>query len=98
MTYIPNVREKTVKPLFKGTKGDFGERENPYWEGNMDEAGKIEIIGYDWCVQQVEGFFDTIDDSYIKNVIDDIRGDLLEWLEVSRNETVVSIIDNLSDR
>lgn len=91
MTYLPNVREEIEKPLFVGTKGSFEPRPNAYWEGNLDRDGKLEVSGYDWCVEQVKNFFAN----YPKHK--KTQEHLAEWLEMERTELVVSLIESMPE-
>lgn len=50
MSYIPNVREKEING-----------RENPYYEGNLNEDHKRLIDAYDKCVEDAENFFSNLD-------------------------------------
>jgi len=104
MTYIPNVRDVFTKPLCVGTKGAEGREreENPYWEGNLRSTDREYVRGYDICVEDVECAFANAEDyecgadvrpSDVGKVIGDFKEWLLDWLENSRNETVVSILD-----
>lgn len=89
--YLPNVREKVITPLFVGTKGDNGPRENAYYEGYMDERGRAELIGYDWAVECLENAL------YLAGVGEKKRESILTIMECDRNDMVVSIIESMDE-
>ena len=53
MSYIPDIRAEIEEPLYKGTKGSFEPRENPYYQGLLNEEGANYVVGFDYAVEQV---------------------------------------------
>lgn len=94
MSYIPDTRHK-MKTDYCGNQTD---ELNPYWYRNLEGDDATELFGYDWAMNQVELSLDTylenegFDDEVQRQEIIKI---VLECLESSRDETVVSMIDNM---
>ena len=63
MTYIPNVREKKVTPLYEGTRGaDKEPRDNAYYEGNLKDEKSVEFKeGFDYAVEAMLNLFNNLD-------------------------------------
>lgn len=58
MTYIPDVRHKTIRKPYTQQM-----EENSYWEGYLDNDDKNWLKGYDWAVDEVLSMiFDNIGD------------------------------------
>lgn len=55
MTYIPDSRLKKFVPPF-GKE----ERENPYWEGNLNPENKEFVKAYDLAVEDALSLFDSL--------------------------------------
>lgn len=94
---IPNVREKIVTPLFRGTYGDNGPYENAYWEGNLNEANKKELATFDLTVELLDSWFDNIGCYFDVNVkpkkLEVLHEDFKCFAEGERNNFVVSMIE-----
>lgn len=105
MSYIPNVREKTIKPRFTGTKGAFEEQENPYYEGNLKgDLNKEFVRGYDFLAEQIIPDFlaniylyeDELAEVGIRLTqrTAEVVGECLsDYIETQRNDLVVSMIE-----
>ena len=62
MGMYPNVRNKTLRPLFNNTAGsDKQERENAYWEGYLNNDDAYMTHGYDYATEVVDTFFHNLD-------------------------------------
>ena len=57
-SYIPEVREKTLKPL--ESKVDSKEQPNEYWEGYLNENQSQFIVGYDYCTDAMMNMLDNL--------------------------------------
>ena len=95
MTYIPNVRERETN-MFGKT------RENAYWEGNLDAAGKRDLMMYDAAIKDMESWFDNMGCGNGVHVRDKkleaLRDDFCQWCETERNEMVVAMLDDQACR
>ena len=95
MTYIPNVRERETT-MFGKT------RENAYWEGNLDTAGKRDLMMYDAAIEDMESWFDSLWCSNVVHMrmeeLKALRDDFCQWCESERNEMVVAMLDDQACR
>ena len=107
MSYIPPVREKTLKNLFTGA--DKGP--NPYWEGNLNDRYKSFLEVMDWTIEDALSFFDNAD-NYAEDIVE--KTDVIiptkvfiklvkgfkeafeDYIEMQRTQTVVSWIESQS--
>ena len=91
MTYIPNVRERETT-MFGKT------RENAYWEGNLDTAGKRDLMMYDAAIEDMESWFGSLGYSNVVHMrreeLKALRDDFCQWCESERNEMVVAMLDD----
>ena len=86
MSYIPDCRTDEV-----------------YNFKNLNEENKIFVNGFDYCMSEVvENAFDNIEDieldadvrpSDIRKTLEAFLPKLKEWVELGRNELIVSILD-----
>ena len=77
MTYIPNVREKMIEPLYKNTRGAKNEPyENAYWEGNLNEREKKMLFAYDWAVNEMKSLFNNLE------IYQDFFDELFEYNDI----------------
>lgn len=95
MTYIPNVRERETT-MFGKT------RENDYWEGNLDAAGKRDLMMYDAAIEDMESWFGSLWYSNVVNMRSEelkaLRDDFCQWCESERNEMVVAMLNDQACR
>ena len=95
MTYIPNVRERETT-MFGKT------RENAYWEGNLDTAGKRDLMMYDAAIEDMESWFGSLVYSNVVHMrreeLNALRDDFFQWCESERNEMVVAMLDDQACR
>ena len=73
----------------------------------MNQRDRDFIDGFDHCAEQtVESAFDNLDTwdhdldvrpSDIEKVVEAFKPFLSNWMEMSRNEMITSMIDNMSD-
>lgn len=92
MSYIPNCREDKL-----------------YNYGELTPRNKYTVDGFDWCAEEgVETFFDNLRIYQItKNgfdlidylesnpdVCDSLKEAILDYIEMQRNELIVSMIEN----
>lgn len=65
MTYIPTVRNRFNKPLYKHTRGaeKITDNRNPYWEGYLSDhdGGAAMIVGFDYAADTVDNIFHNLD-------------------------------------
>ncbi|MBQ6519976.1 MAG: hypothetical protein IJI14_14730 [Anaerolineaceae bacterium] len=104
MAYFPNTREKTIKNSCSGEM-----RENGYWEGNLSPENKKLMMVYDFAAEDAADFFDNAD-GFCYDVsessevlipkkvytitIETLKEKFLEFIEIKRNDMVVSLIEN----
>lgn len=58
MSYIPDVREAKVRTM---KDGKHVLMDNPYWEGNLNDKGRIMLNVFDMCMEDVELFFTSLE-------------------------------------
>lgn len=86
MSYIPNVRKTHTA----------------YYEGNLQKSDNIAYKdGYDYAVDGLDIFFDNLDEydwsmdkAFTQEIFDEIKKNILHWMEMNRNEMVVALIES----
>lgn len=107
MSYIPPVREKTLKNIYTGAeKGP-----NPYWEGNLNEQNKSLLQVMDWTIEDALSFFDNADNyaeeivektdviiptKVFRKLVEGFKEAFEDYIEMQRTQTVVSWIESQS--
>ena len=86
--------------------GNVTNEVNPYYEGNLKDDDRKEVIGYDMCAQAVQAAFCNLDcmetpDYISRNKLEKVAKDMAlfvaKWLESDRDQMIVSIIDSYED-
>lgn len=84
MTYIPNVREDTIRKPFSKKEED-----NPYYEGYLNSENMDLLCAYDRAMSDAMSFFDNLDNicglSNIRNVL------LVDTQAVEESDTMSKI-------
>jgi hypothetical protein len=107
MSYIPDTRQKYGVPTqFSSADPDTP---NGYFEGLLTGRDADFIQGYDWAADQIsnlpynfeiyarETFSEYFSRKQIEKIAKLLKPVLEEWLEMARDEIVVSMIDNMDD-
>lgn len=112
MSYLPDTTEKYNTPLYAGTMGEKAEtnKNNGYYDkilSGIEEHDCLELQCYDFCIEDVECFFDNIDDNAeefidvgmdaVNKIAPKIKECLIDWLAEQRNEFAISLIENMDD-
>ena len=55
MSFIPDIREPVINTLYKGTAGAdaVDGKENPYFQGFLNDNDANFLAGFDWIVEEV---------------------------------------------
>lgn len=79
MSYIPDIRNPKIETLYKNTEGakDIDGKENPYFQGYLDDKSAEFLAGYDWAIEKIfDSFFYNLDiyaDELDEVGFDDVR-------------------------
>ena len=99
---IPDCRSEYLTDW----NGNVTNEANPYYEGNLKDDDRKEVIGYDMCAQAVQAAFcnldcmetpDYISRNKLEKVAKDVALFVAKWLESDRDQMIVSIIDSYED-
>ena len=84
-----------------------------YNQNYLNDTDAEFIAGFDWCTKMVvENFFNNLDNYEItdgqgfdvieyleahEEVAEELKNDMLQWIEGQRDELITSMIENMSD-
>ena len=84
MTYFPNVRDE--------------QKACAYYEGNLNKENTMLLRGYDWAVEQVDITLANILDDYLdEKEGQELAEEIMEWMEMNRNEFVIAMMTEQED-
>ena len=105
MTYIPNTRSRWNESPYtrKGQKKEL----NAYYEGYLNGKDSEFVAGYDFNTENaIENYFHNLamyqhekdgTESDVANIFQFIKETLLHYIEMNRDELIVSMIDGMDD-
>lgn len=94
MSYIPDTRE-----MYDALAKAYGKKKlNPYWEKFLNDRDKDRVLEYDFATEQGKSFFENQDKEDYGISEEDwecLVESFEEWMESSRDEMIVSLIDSM---